>query len=95
MIQRRPELAQAIDESLMGLSDTEFLAAIPGLRLAFSRFTPREKAHIAERLLGVAGDVVRTEVSTETMARMLALESDLQDALTRIGVRSSSRRTTK
>ncbi|MEM6275000.1 MAG: DUF5682 family protein [Myxococcota bacterium] len=95
VIQRRPELAQAIDESLMGLSDTEFLAAIPGLRLAFSRFTPREKAHIAERLLGVAGDVVRTEVSTETMARMLALESDLQDALTRFGVRSSSRRTTK
>lgn len=95
VIQRRPELAQAIDSSLMTLSDTEFLAAIPGLRLAFSRFTPREKAHIAERLLRVGGDVVRTDVSTDAMARMLALDSDLQDALTRFGIRSSSRSTSE
>ena len=93
VIQRRPELAAAVDEIVVGLSAEAFLAALPGLRLAFARFTPREKGHIAQNVLEAAGEVgpgsqIGTlEVSAEVAARMAALEAELERQLTRFGIR--------
>ena len=51
---RRPEALLRLDEILSGLSDEVFYASLPGLRRAFSRYTPRERFQVAQLILGEA-----------------------------------------
>ena len=84
--QRHPELVERIDRLLMGFGDDTFLEALPALRLAFSPFTPREKHHLVQRLLGGRGTGAALAVSVEQAARAMAWESRLFADLARHGI---------
>ena len=67
---------------------TSFLAALPSLRLAFTYFTPREKAYLARALFdaetsaeAAAVGAVRLAVSTAEAAEAMAFETRLFDAI--------------
>jgi hypothetical protein len=93
-VQRQPALVGSLDTLLLGYSDEEFLAALPALRMAFTRFTPREKHHLALTLLeatGATGDAGREaltalEVPPQAAARVLAFEAALKRAVERFGL---------
>ncbi len=89
--QRQPDLIVSIDDLLMEYDDTEFLEALPALRLAFSRFTPREKHYLAQTLLqahGEQADIPLTplEVHDNVAARVLAFEAHLFAEIERYGL---------
>ena len=93
-VQRHPDLVTGIDEVLKGYSDTEFLAALPAMRLAFSFFTPREKHYMATTLLEAHGlkaaaPLAALEVAPEVAARALALESRVVAAARKYGLRGA------
>lgn len=48
--QRDPRLLAAIDEMIMPMNDDRFLEVLPGFRLAFTFFTPREKHKLIDIL---------------------------------------------
>ncbi|MDF9826846.1 hypothetical protein M2447_000931 [Ereboglobus sp. PH5-10] len=91
--QRHPDLLLAIDRHLLAYDTEMFLAALPALRLAFTYFTPREKDHLARRLLEATGATAAAPlpalaVSPAAAARALAFESRLQQELARHGLRA-------
>lgn len=85
-VQRRRDLVERIDESVMAFDGDDFLDALPALRRAFSVFTPREKDRLAGSFVGAGLRVPRT-AEPETVAAMLALEGRLRGALRRYGIR--------
>jgi hypothetical protein len=90
-IEREPAPLMAVDEVVSEFDDDAFLAALPALRLAFSRFTPREKDHLARTLgeargLGGASAPVDLVVSAELAAEALALESRVIATMARHGL---------
>jgi hypothetical protein len=95
VVQRHRELVLSIDKLLVAYADEEFLTALPSLRLAFTYFTPREKHHMGLTLLEALGlkeqkPLTTLEESPETMARALAFESRLFEAIQRYGLRGGS-----
>lgn len=93
--QRHTELLVGIDRLLLAFDDDQFLAALPALRLAFTYFTPREKDHLARRLLSAVGQaeappLPALAVSAEDAARSLAFESRLLRELGRHGIRGGT-----
>ncbi len=102
-VQRRRQLVTRIDDLVLGFDDEEFLHALPALRLAFSRFTPREKHQLIRTLLTPAGgsppsdveqaaaEIARPVTSLDAAARMLAFESDLARKLERYRLRGSGK----
>jgi hypothetical protein len=91
-VQRREDLLGAIDEALAGFADDEFLEASPALVLAFSRFTPREKHHIARTLFGgeAAVEAAPLTVDPADASRALELEGRLFALLTHYGIRGGA-----
>jgi len=51
-VRRDGSLLESIDERLSAFAAGEFSEALPALRLAFTWFTPREKAQMAARIAG-------------------------------------------
>lgn len=99
--QREPQLLLALDRLINGYRDTEFLEAMPGLRLAFTSFTPREKHHIAtglleqlmtpdERRAGRPAPLPALSVSGEDIARAIEFEARLLESLDRYGIRGGT-----
>jgi hypothetical protein len=94
VVQRHQGLVVSIDKLLTAYADEEFLTALPSLRLAFTYFTPREKHHLGLTLLEALGlkeqqSLTRLETSPELMARAVAMESQLFEALKRFGLRGA------
>ncbi|MGL5082898.1 MAG: DUF5682 family protein [Microcoleaceae cyanobacterium] len=94
IVQRHPDLMMQLNQFILDYDDEEFLAGLPGLRLAFSYFTPREKYHIARTLLqSLKLDTTQLlpelDVSPETAAQMVAFETEIFQALQKYGLRSS------
>jgi Family of unknown function (DUF5682) len=91
--QRTPGLLLSIDKLLLAYEDTEFLEALPSLRLAFGYFTPREKHLMAKNLLQSTGAGVATSelltlpVSVEDAMQAIELESRLFSLVDRYGFR--------
>jgi hypothetical protein len=90
--QRHADLLVAIDRLLLAFDDEQFLAALPSLRLAFTYFTPREKDHLARRLLAAvgAGDappLPALAVPVALAERALRFEGRLVRELARHGLR--------
>jgi len=90
--QRHTDLLLSIDRLMLGFDDEQFLAALPALRLAFTYFTPREKDHLARRLLEATGQadtapLPELAVSADDAARAMAFESRLMRELERHGLR--------
>jgi hypothetical protein len=94
VVQRERELLLAIDQTLAGYADEDFLAALPSLRLAFTYFTPREKHYMAKHLLEALGiahtkPLASLSVRPEDAARAMARESALFAALKQYGLRGA------
>ncbi|HWA25365.1 MAG TPA: DUF5682 family protein [Lacunisphaera sp.] len=92
--QRNTDLLVAIDRLLLSYDDEQFLVALPSLRLAFTYFTPREKDHLARRLLQAVGQagaapLPALAVSPGDAARALGFESRLLRDLARHGLRGA------
>lgn len=93
--QRNADLLVAIDRLLLSYDDEQFLVALPSLRLAFTYFTPREKDHLARRLLKAVGQMETPllpalAVLPEQAARALGFESRLCRELDLHGLRGAS-----
>lgn len=73
-------LLTVLDELVGQFGEEDFLAALPALRLAFAWFPPRERAHIASRLLGMRGAtgdssaLLRLHADAETLSRARSVE---------------------
>ncbi|HEV2890197.1 MAG TPA: DUF5682 family protein [Frankiaceae bacterium] len=84
-----PDVLHLLDDVLQAFDDTEFLVALPALRLAFSWFPPREREQIAALLLarrGIAGSaaqLLRLTVDAHVTARAHAVEGRVDDLLAR------------
>lgn len=76
---RRSEFVGALDTAVTSFDDDDFLAALPGLRRAFSAYPPRERAQIASQLLGEQShDVLRRfEGSADDVMAVASFEQAL------------------
>jgi hypothetical protein len=86
-------LLTVLDATLTQLAGEEFLVGLPSLRLAFTYFPPAERERIAERILELHGvaparaaTLLRLELSAEALARGVALDAAISDALKRYGL---------
>lgn len=81
-----------LDELIGRFTATDFLAALPALRVAFAWFPPRERARIATRLLelrGLAGSgssLLRLHADAELLAHAGAVEQRVDELLTAHGL---------
>ncbi|MFJ1703663.1 DUF5682 family protein [Kitasatospora sp. NPDC088346] len=88
-------LLAAVDAVLAGLTDAEFLIAVPALRQAFGWFPPRERERIARRLIerrglrGSARGLLRTTADPLQLAAARALEENVTALLDRHGLRNA------
>lgn len=90
----RPDLIGTLDDLVGGLSERDFLVALPALRQAFEFFPPREREAIARRLLdrrgltGSARALVRTPVDPMVVAAAIELEDRVDRLLVAQGLRA-------
>lgn len=85
-------MLELLDELVGGMTDDDFLVALPALRQAFGYFPPRERHLIATRLVerragGASGwDLMRLDVAPELVAAGRALDERVEAALRREGL---------
>ncbi|MFC4119982.1 DUF5682 family protein [Nonomuraea zeae] len=88
-------LLELLDELVAGMTDDDFLVALPALRQAFGFFPPRERHLIATRLVerrsggGSGWDLMRLEAAPELVAAGMALDERVDAALRREGLITS------
>lgn len=63
------EIVAAVHDALAGMSNEDFLVALPQLRAAFTWFPPRERSALAARVAGLLG------LSGQEQAKLLVLRS--------------------
>ncbi|MEV5986959.1 DUF5682 family protein [Streptomyces sp. NPDC052051] len=87
-------LVDVVDGIVSVLPEDDFLTGLPALRQAFAFFPPREREHIAERLLerrgrqGSARTLLRTTADPLLLARARALEENVTRLLDRHDLRT-------
>jgi len=86
-------LIGALDDTVTGMSEPDFLVALPALRLAFSYFPPYEREEIGAAVLrrhgrdpAGASALVRERVDPGAFAAGRALEAGLTRMLGRFGL---------
>lgn len=89
--QRNAGVVQTIDRLLSEFGADDFQLALPSLRLAFTRFTPREKHHMLTTLFSLQGTrypklLAKLEVSEAEAAEAIAFEERLFEAISRYGL---------
>ncbi|GIH23296.1 hypothetical protein Aph01nite_16060 [Acrocarpospora phusangensis] len=88
-------MLELLDELVGGMTDHEFLVALPALRQAFGFFPPRERHLIATRLVerragGASGwDLMRLDAAPDLVAAGMALDERVEAALRREGLITS------
>ncbi|AQZ69553.1 unnamed protein product [[Actinomadura] parvosata subsp. kistnae] len=88
-------MLELLDELVGGMSDDDFLVALPALRQAFGFFPPRERHLIATRLVArraggaSAWELMRLEAAPELVAAGMALDERVETALRREGLITS------
>ncbi|MBN6057392.1 hypothetical protein JYK22_36040, partial [Nonomuraea sp. RK-328] len=88
-------MLELLDELVGGMTDHDFLVALPALRQAFGFFPPRERHLIATRLVerragGASGwDLMRLDAAPELVAAGMALDERVEAALRREGLITS------
>ncbi|EHR61117.1 DUF5682 family protein [Saccharomonospora cyanea] len=86
------ELIGVLDDVVTGLSEDEFLVALPALRQAFGFFPPSERAAVADGLLhrrGLAGSgrsLLRLRADPAVVAEGVALEAAVDEVLRNAGL---------
>jgi len=89
VLSAEPGIIGLLDELIDRFGEPEFLVALPGLRLAFSWFPPRERELIAHRLLERRGTpasvsaLLRLTTDPTVAARARAVEARVDDLLVR------------
>lgn len=82
-------VVKVIDEIIAGMTERDFLVALPSLRQAFVYFPPRERESIAKVLLDIRGKkgsasaLLRTSADPALLAWALEVESRVDDVLMR------------
>lgn len=82
-------VVKVLDEIIAGMTDRDFLVALPALRQAFAYYPPRERESIARSLLdirgrtGSAAALLRTTADPALLAWALEVESRVDDVLRR------------
>jgi hypothetical protein len=85
-------MLELLDELVGGMTDDDFLVALPALRQAFGFFPPRERHLIATRLVerraggGSGWDLMRLDAAPELVAAGMALDERVEAALRREGL---------
>ncbi|NUW42550.1 DUF5682 family protein [Nonomuraea rhodomycinica] len=88
-------MLELLDELVGGMTEHDFLVALPALRQAFGFFPPRERHLIATRLVerragGASGwDLMRLDAAPELVAAGMALDERVEAALRREGLITS------
>lgn len=96
---RGEAILRAVDDVVGGITDSDFLGAVPALRLAYSYFPPREKAAIAEQVAAMHGQAGRgasllaLEASPADVARGRALDAEVEVEMRRWGLGPAERLT--
>lgn len=82
---RRPAALLRLDQVLTALSEEGFLTSLPGLRRAFSGYTPTERARVADLILGKDAVLatVRFSGSVADAVDIAAFEAELNATLRR------------
>jgi hypothetical protein len=86
LLWRVPRLLEEIDDTISGLDDERFLAALPHLRLGFSTLDPREVDEVAQRIgtrRGARPGELAAEVVYGVGAAEVAVNAALATALER------------
>ncbi|MEJ5996724.1 DUF5682 family protein [Corynebacterium sp. H130] len=80
LVVRKPEFVAALDAAITDMGQEDFLAALPGLRLAFSAYPPRERAGIAVQVLGEQASTAMQafDATVEEAAQVMAWEENLR-----------------
>lgn len=89
-VRRDGSLIESIDERISGFEAGEFSEALPALRLAFTWFTPREKAQMAAHIAGGEEAPELLAVSPAEAAETLAFEEAVRRAAARYGLRGGT-----
>jgi hypothetical protein len=82
-------VVKVIDEIVGGMTDRDFLVALPSLRQAFVFFPPRERQAIAKAVLSVRGEtgsanvLLRASADPAVLAWALEVEQRADDVLRR------------
>ncbi len=82
-------VVRLLDEIIAGMTERDFLVALPALRQAFVYFPPRERESIAKALLDIRGKkgsataLLRTTADPVQLAWALEVESRVDDILRR------------
>ncbi|WP_327106109.1 DUF5682 family protein [Nonomuraea glycinis] len=85
-------MLELLDELVGGMTENDFLVALPALRQAFGFFPPRERHLIATRLVerraggGSGWDLMRLDAAPELVAAGMALDERVEAALRREGL---------
>lgn len=90
--QRDKTLLTALNIRISELSHSEFLEALPALRMAFTFFTPREKYKIGQNLFEIIqpplGKLSDYE-NQETILRAIEFERILFETASKYGIRTT------
>lgn len=84
--QRDPRLLQLLDDIVCDLSEQDFLEVLPGLRLAFTFFTPLEKHNLVDALFSEQ-DNATAPVDARSAAEGAALELRIRQVAREFGLR--------
>ncbi|EMJ90517.1 hypothetical protein LEP1GSC198_1089 [Leptospira kirschneri str. JB] len=90
--QRDKTLLTALNIRISELSHSEFLEALPALRMAFTFFTPREKHKIGQNLFEIIQpslDKLSDHENPETILRAIEFEKILFETASRYGIRTN------
>ncbi|MBK8221345.1 MAG: hypothetical protein IPK73_10025 [Candidatus Obscuribacter sp.] len=89
-----PLLLEDLDNLIKVYTDEQYLEAVPALRIAFTKFTPREKTHILNELrkLRTAPESPRnleptTEIDEQLLYANIAAEAKVKEVLSIYGLR--------
>lgn len=90
-VQRAEGLLTLLDSLLGGLDPKDFLRALPGLRLAFGFFPPRERQQVAAVIARLHGrestfEVLHSAADPELVARAMQLELEVEELVERYGL---------
>lgn len=83
------DVVKVLDEIIAGMTDRDFLVALPALRQAFVYFPPRERESIAKALLDIRGKkgsaaaLLRTTADPALIAWAFEVEDRVDDVLRR------------
>jgi hypothetical protein len=94
LVHSDPEIIHSIDKIIASLGDNDFLLTVPSLRLAFSKYSPREKVLFLQNLLrlkdGGRSDIdLDLEIDPQQIMQVIQIENRVKQVMSRYGLRGA------